>query len=155
MARIRATQEADTTRPVRMSVREQRNKLTVHGLDDKNFYYRWVIDKDDRLAIFLRAGYTFVQKTEVPAQFIGDWEVETSKGTDSRLTRSMGGGKMGWLMKLPLDIRSIYEAEKEADILETERSMRRSKSQSAHQAAQDAEIVNVQISSTRGREALR
>ena len=142
---------SETARPQRMSVREQRNKLTVLGLDDKNFYYRWVIDRDDRLAVFLRAGYVFVQKTEVPASFAGDWEVETSKGTDTRLQRAMGGGKLGWLMKLPLDIRSIYEAEKEADILETERAMRRPKNQSNHQAAQDAEIVNVDLQNVRGR----
>jgi len=145
------TKESPTTHPTRVSVRDQRNKITVQGLDDKNFYYRWVIDKDDRLSIFLRAGYVFVLKSEVPEQFVGDWEVETSKGTDTRLSRPMGGAKMGWLMKLPLEIRAIYEAEKEADILETERSMRKPRAQSPHQAAQEADTVDVRIQSVRGR----
>ncbi len=145
------TTVSETARPTRMSVREQRDKLTVLGLDDKNFYYRWVIEKDDRLAIFLRAGYVFVQKSEVPTSFAGDWEVETSKGADTRLQRPMGGGKKGWLMKLPLELRKIYEAEKEADLLETESAMRKPKSQSQHHAAPDADIVNVSVQSVRGR----
>ena len=146
------TKLSETARPEYQSVREQRNKLTVMGLDTANFYYRWVIDRDDRLSVFLNAGYNFVLKTEVPSGFAGDKEVETSKGTDTRLTRAMGGAKMGYLMKLPLKLRSVYEAEKEADILETERAMRRPKTQSNHQAAQDADIVNVKLNSVRGRE---
>ena len=145
------TTVAENARPTRISLREQRNKLTLYGLDDKNFYYRWFTDKDDRLAECLRAGYEFVLKSELPGQFGGDLDVETSKGADSRISRGVGGGKRGWLMKLPLDIRSIYEAEKEADILETERAMRSKKSNTQHPDSPDADLVNVKVESVRGR----
>ena len=145
------TTSSESAHPTRMSLREQRNKLTLHGLDDKNFYYRWFTDRDDRLASCLRAGYVFVLKSELPGQFGGDLDVETSEGADSRISRAVGGGRKGWLMKIPLDIRAIYELEKEADILETERAMRSSKYKTQHPASPDADIVNVSVESVRGR----
>jgi hypothetical protein len=140
-------------RPNRVSVAEQRNKLTVYGLDRENFYYRFVTDKDDRIARFLRAGYEFVSKEE--AGEIGDPTVETSQGTDSRASRGVGGGRVGYLMKLPMELWKQDQAAKEADILETERAMHRSKNESSHPYAQDADIINVQISSVHGRERVR
>jgi hypothetical protein len=58
-------------------------------------------------------------------------------------------GTKAYLMKLPLEFKKEYDAAKEADILETERAMHRSKYQSQHAAAQNAEIVNVDIASSR------
>jgi hypothetical protein len=144
---------SEQSRPKRVSVAEQRNKLTVYGLDHDNFYYRWVNDIDDRLGTFIRAGYEFVKGSEVGE--VGDPTVETSQGTDSRVSKGVGGGTKAFLMKIPREIFNEDQAAKEADILETERAMRRSKNESQHQHAQDADIVNVKISSVRGRERIR
>lgn len=141
---------SEQSRPTRVSVAEQRNKLTVFGLDHDNFYYRWVNDVDDRLATFVRAGYIFVDKKEVGD--VGDPTVETSQGTDSRVSRGVGMGRKAWLMKLPRELWQADQDAKEADILETERAMRSSRSNNQHHAAQEADIVNVKISSVRGRE---
>jgi hypothetical protein len=138
------TAREDQSRPARVSVGAQRDKLNVLGLDTKNFYYRWVNDMDDRLQIFLNAGYEFVQKSEIKSS--GDPTVDISKGTDSRLRKGVGGGIVAFLMKLPLDIKKEYDAEKDADILETERAMTRVKSSAnSHSAAQEADYGSLTL----------
>jgi hypothetical protein len=139
----RETRE-EQARPQRVSVAAQRDKLNVLGLDTKNFYYRWVNDVDDRLLIFRNAGYEFVNKSEVKAS--GDPTIDTSKGTDSRLRKGVGGGLVAYLMKLPLEIKKEYDAEKDADILETERAMTRIKSAAnSHSAAQEADYGSLTL----------
>jgi hypothetical protein len=125
-------------------VAAQRDKLNVLGLDTKNFYYRWVNDVEDRLLIFKNAGYVFVDKSEVKAS--GDPTIDTSKGTDSRLRKGVGGGIVAYLMKLPMEYRKEYDAEKDAEILETERAMTRIKSSTnQHSAAQDADYGSLTL----------
>jgi hypothetical protein len=130
-------------RPQRISVNQQRDKLNVLGLDTANFYYRWVNDVEDRLLTFKQAGYEFVNKSEVKGS--GDPTVDISKGTDSRLRKGVGGGMTAFLMKLPLEYKKEYDAEQEAEILETERSMRRLKSETGHRMSQDADYGSVSI----------
>lgn len=124
-------------RPARISMQDQREKLSVTGLDTNNFYYRWMNDVDERIAHALQAGYVFVAKSEVKSA--GDPTVDTSQGTDTRIRKGVGGGKVAYLMKLPIEYRREDEAKKEAEILETERAMRQLKSQTGHSASQDAD----------------
>lgn len=131
-------------RPTRQSVSSQRDKLSVSGLDTSSFYYRWVNDLDERLQTFLAAGYEFVTKAEVKKA--GDTTVDTSLGTDSRIRKGVGQGVVAYLMKLPLAFRKEYEAEKEADILETERAMRQLKTKTGHLASQEADYGSFDIS---------
>ena len=139
----RTTRE-EQSRPARVSVSSQRDKLNVLGLDTKNFYYRWVNDMDDRLLVFRNAGYEFVDKSEIKSS--GDPTVDISKGTDSRIRKGMGGGIVAVLMKLPLDIKKEYDAEKYADILETERAMTRPKSSTnTNSAAQEADYGSLTL----------
>lgn len=144
----RESREAQA-RPERISVNQQRDKLNVLGLDTSNFYYRWVNDDEDRLAIFKRAGYEFVEKSE--AKSLGDPTVDTSSGTDTRIRKGVGGGVVAFLMKLPLEFKKEYDAEKEAELLETERAMRRFKSETGHQMSQDAEYGQVSVANKLGR----
>lgn len=139
----RETRESQE-RPKRISVSQQRDKLNVLGLDTTNFYYRWVNDVDDRLLTFKQAGYEFVEKSEIKSS--GDPTVDTSKGTDSRIRKGVGGGLVAFLMKLPMAYRKEYDAEKEAEILETERAMTKLKSDTnRHTAAQDADYGSLSI----------
>jgi hypothetical protein len=139
----RETREAQG-RPARVSVSQQRDKLNVIGLDKKNFHYRWVNDEGDRLMIFKNALYEFVDKSEIKSS--GDPTIDTSKGTDSRVRKGVGGGKVAYLMKLPMELRKIDEANKEAEILETERAMTRVKSETnQHSAAQDADYGSLTL----------
>lgn len=135
-------------RPKRVSVNEQRDKLNVLGLDTSNFYYRWVNDIEDRLFIFKNAGYEFVDKKE--AKTHGDPTIDTSSGTDTRIRKGVGGGVTAYLMKLPLEFKREYDAEKEAELLETERAMRRLKNQTGHSMSQDADYGNIDFGSRRG-----
>jgi hypothetical protein len=134
----------EQSRPKRISVSAQRDKLNVLGLDTKNFYYRWVNDTDDRILVFKNAGYEFVDKSEIKAS--GDPTIDTSKGTDSRLRKGVGGGLVAFLMKLPIEIKKEYDAEKDADILETERAMTRpNSSTNSHSAAQEADYGSLTL----------
>lgn len=139
----RETRESQQ-RPARVSVSQQRDKLNVLGLDTKNFYYRWVNDTDDRLLTFQNAFYVFVDKSEIKSS--GDPTIDTSKGTDSRVRKGVGGGKVAYLMKLPIELRKADEANKEAEILETERAMTKVKSgQNQHSAAQEADYGSLTL----------
>lgn len=144
----RETRESQA-RPARVSVNQQRDKLSVLGLDTDNFYYRWVNDIEDRLHIFKNAGYEFVLKTEIKSS--GDPTVDSSLGTDSRIRKGVGGGLTAFLMKLPIDFKKEYDAEKEADLLETERTMHRLQKDTGDPRSQDADFGRVDI----GQKALR
>jgi hypothetical protein len=127
-----------------VSVAAQRDKLNVLGLDTANWYYRWVNDIDERLQVFKNAGYEFVAKTEVKS--LGDPTIDASKGTDSRVRKGVGGGRVAYLMKLPIEIKKEYDAEKAADILETERAMTKLKSNTnQHSAAQEADYGSLTL----------
>lgn len=138
----RETREAQA-RPARVSVNQQRDKLNVLGLDTANFYYRWVNDVGDRLMEFTQAYYEFVQKSEIKSS--GDPTVDTSKGTDSRVRKGVGGGRWAYLMKLPIELKKKDDADKEAEILETERAMRRLKNETGHHMSQDADYGKVEL----------
>lgn len=145
MSRI---QRSDQTRPQRVPLAEQRNKLTVSGLDANNFYYRWVNDRDDRLQRFLNAGYVFVEKSEIEG--VGDPTVESSKGTDSRVVKSVGGPLKAYLMKIEKTLHADDQKMKQREIDETERAMRTLGKR--HSANQQADYGKIKIGSVIGDE---
>lgn len=137
MTRIaRATQ----SREGRTSVASQRNRLSVGGLDP-NFQYRWVNAIDERLQIFLNAGYVFVMKSEVTK--VGDPLVDNSEGTEARVTKGVGGGIKAYLMKIPKSLYEEYQAEKREELREMQRAMGTLKS--GHKYSQDADYGSVKI----------
>jgi len=140
----------EQSRPKRISVNQQRDKLNVLGLDTNNFYYRWVNDIEDRILTFKNAGYEFVLKTE--AKNLGDPTIDASAGTETRIRKGVGGGVVAYLMKLPLEYKKEYDAEKEAEILETERAMRRFKQETGHSMSQDADYGKISLTNKLGRE---
>jgi hypothetical protein len=104
-------------RPKRIPVFEQnRNKISVSGLDQVNFQYRWVNDVDDRLQMFLEGGWEFADKH---GKSVGDATVETAKGTGSTLSRNMGRGVIAFLMRIPKDIWLEDQKRKAEDQIQT------------------------------------
>lgn len=121
MPRATRDQEVQETRPVRVPVNEaNRNILTVKGLDNDNFYYRWVNDVNDRIAMFVGAGYVFVDKN---GKLVGDGGVDNSAGSGSKFSKGVKGGVTAYLMALPKELwledqkaKAKRTAELEADM---------------------------------------
>lgn len=125
----------DQARVARTPVHENRNRLSVAGLDP-NFYHRWVNDVDEALATYLEAGYEFVEKDR---KKVGDPTVDTSQGTDSRIRKGVGGGVVAYLMRLPMELWKADQAAKDQDLKEMERAIRSLSKNTAHPLAQEAD----------------
>lgn len=115
----------ESVRPQRIPVADSRAPLVVKGLDQKNFYARWVLDVDDRIQNFLNAGYEFVNQNQI--QSAGSKTVETSASTDTRVSKPAGRGLKLYLMRQP---RKFYDEDRRAKDKEidlTEESIRPSR----------------------------
>ena len=104
----------------RTPVASNRAPLTYKGLDRVNFEPRFVLDKDDRISMFLEAGYEFVKPN---GSLVGDKTVESSSGLDSRVSKSSNGRKL-YLMQLPMQFYKADQLAKIHAVEEMEASMR-------------------------------
>lgn len=103
-------------RPKRVPVFEaNRNKISIAGLDQKNFMYRWVNDVEDRLVMFIEGGWVFVDKKGLE---VGDGDVEATKGLGTAVCRNMGRGITAFLMRIPMDLWLADQKRKAADQIE-------------------------------------
>lgn len=123
---MRETREElkDKVRPKRVPVYEaNRNKITVTGLDNENFMYRWVNDTENRLQTFIEGGWVFVDKH---GKEVGDGGVESSKVVGSALSKGMGGGITAFLMRIPKDLwKQDQDRKEKEDVAALEADMRR------------------------------
>lgn len=114
--------EKITTRPKRTPL-GARNRLTF-GAQDPNFVYRIVNDQDERLQQAQEAGYQFVE-SDTP---LGDKRVAEGGKVDSRVSKPVGNGVRGFLMRIP---KEYYDEDQKAkmDLVdETEKAMKPEKS---------------------------
>jgi hypothetical protein len=109
------------TRQGRVPVASNRAPLAVKGFDHDNFAGRWVDDRDDRLAMYLEAGYEFVPDTVKESH--GDKTVDSSSGLDSRKKKPGGKGKTLYLMRLPRELYNEDQLAKQREIDLMERAM--------------------------------
>jgi hypothetical protein len=109
------------TRQGRVPVASNRAPLVVKGFDHDNFAGRWVDDRDDRLAMFLEAGYEFVPDTIKDSR--DDRTVDSSSGLDTRMKKSGGKGKILYLMRLPRELYNEDQLAKQREIDQMERAM--------------------------------
>ncbi len=107
--------------PKRIPVASNRAPLQFKGVDQENFAPRWVMDKDDRIPMFLEAGYTFVNRGE--QKIVGERTVD-SKTLDTRVSKSSGGRQL-FLMQLPKKFYDQDQAAKQRAVDELEKSMQR------------------------------
>lgn len=129
MARPSREEQVKENRPNRVPVNEaNRNKLVVKGLDRENYYYRWVSDREDRIAIFTQAGYEFVDKNGNP---IGDGGVDNTAGPSSKYSKNVGGGLVQYLMRIPLELHKQDQERKQRELLEVEADMKRNAAKNA------------------------
>jgi len=142
MGRPSREEQLAADRPKRISVYEaNRNKIGVDGLDKENYYYRWVNDTEGRIAMFLSAGYEFVDKT---GNKVGDGGVDQVNGTSSKYSQGMGGGITAYLMRLPRDLYEEDQKRKQAeDVDALEADMKR-------QAKEASDYGKLEINLRRG-----
>lgn len=95
-----------TDRPERLTPNSERNRLTVTGLDTKNFYHRWV--NEENVERFLDKGYTFVPKRGKKLGDVIDANTTDSKSSNMIRTRL---GQNQFLMKLPLELYHLDREE--------------------------------------------
>jgi hypothetical protein len=102
----------------RVPIADQRDQLTVQGLDTDNYSYRWVNDIGDRIAKFQLAGWNFVRADDKIV--IGDQDINWSKPQFSLVSRGVGGGVQSYLMGIPKEFFSEDQAKKSKVIDEVE-----------------------------------
>ncbi len=109
------TQEVTKPRVKRVPVSGPRDILSV-ATQDPNYFYRWVNDTRGRVQRFLDGGYeVVVQDLEV-----GQSTVDRGSNIGSAVTRQVGGGVTGILMRIPREYYNEDQAAKmeELDALE-------------------------------------
>jgi hypothetical protein len=92
---------------------------TIKSEARPGFVRRIVNDIPGRVQAFLDAGYTVVTDgTEV-----GDHATGLSSGTGTTSTRQVGGGVQGVLMEIPVELYNEDQAEKQAQVDQTEHAI--------------------------------
>jgi hypothetical protein len=92
----------DRSKPARIPL-GKRDRLKFKGLiDDENYVYRVINDKDDRLKNALEGGYEFINSKEK----LDDPIVGEGGAIDSRVSKPVGKGTTGFLMRIK---REWYE----------------------------------------------
>ncbi len=93
--------EPVVARPKRPPVISSRMRLSVAGLDEKNFHYHWFNDVDDNIPRRLEEGYVFVDKDKKQA---GDRSADYSQSNSSLMVKSVGMGTKAYLMQIPMEL---------------------------------------------------
>lgn len=100
----------------------RRSVLTIAGItDNENFHYHWFNDIEERLQYALEAGYEFVGKAGLS---VGDKTVESVRGTDSVVKKGVGGGRIAYLMRIPIEIYNEDQAAKQREVDELESTIK-------------------------------
>lgn len=115
--------EIEKQKPKRIPV-GRRQVLKTTGIDNVNFYNRWVNDDGDRLQMFLDGGYEFVQKDGVE---VGTPNVDSARGTESVMKKGVGMGMTAYLMHIPIEIWKQDQANKLLEVEALEAEMKKPK----------------------------
>jgi hypothetical protein len=113
------TPKADErTRPSRVPL-GQRNRLTFKGLDPA-YSYRLINDQEERLVQAQEAGYEFVTAD----QQMGDATPMAAKKLGKKVTKPVGHGTTGYLMRIKKDWYDEDQTAKMKRLDETEQAMK-------------------------------
>lgn len=95
-----------------------RNRLSF-GNQDPNYTYRVINDVDDRLKLAQEAGYEFVHGSDK----LGDERAAEGGAIDTRVSKPVGNGVRGFLMRIPKEFYNEDQATKMKAVEETEKAM--------------------------------
>jgi hypothetical protein len=110
--------EKTTARPVRTPL-GQRNRLSF-GEQDPRFVYRVINDTDERLQQAQEAGYEFVTGDAK----LGDARAAEGGKIDSRVSKPVGNGTRGFLMRIPKEYYAEDQEAKMGKISEIEKTLK-------------------------------
>lgn len=97
-------------RPTRVPMSGQRLRMHISEEEqDPAFHYAWINDDGDLIFRAKRAGYTHVEREEMPTW--GEISVDSANSVDSVISMPVGQGKTAYLMKQPME---FYEEDKAA-----------------------------------------
>ncbi len=151
MSRINRNNEVrETVLKTRVPVSSSRAPLIVRGFDHENFMGRWVLDLDDRLAIFLAGGWEFVHKTGIVSA--GEATIDSSKqGQDTRVSKPAGRGLTLYLMRIPKEFYKEDQLAKQREIDRTERAMTQPGSATVNEGV---DYGRISVGNRKGKEVL-
>lgn len=98
-----------------------RNRLTVSN-KEAGFIYRFVNDEDDRVELFKENGWEVAPAKDVQIGQGRRVDVASPEGSASVI--SVGGGQRAALMRIPEDWYKADQAEKQAEIVRLEQTMK-------------------------------
>ena len=113
-----ATVNRTPDRPVRTPL-GQRNRLSFKN-QDPNYVYRVINDQGDRLEEALEGGYEFV----IEDAKLGDARAAEGGKIDSRVSKPVGNGIRGYLMRIRRDLYESDQAVKMGKIAEIEKALK-------------------------------
>lgn len=116
-----------TDRPNRISIDKQRNTLTFDNRD-ADYVYRVFNDVDNRLKKAEIAGYEYVRDTEQ----LGDPTADSSTPLTSVVSKPVGGGKTGVLMRIKKEWYAEDQREKQRNIDKVEASLHQKAKEDGH-----------------------
>ena len=106
-------------RPVRTPL-GQRNRLSF-GKQDPAYVYRVINDQDERLQQAQEAGYEFV----ISEEKLGDKRAAEAGAVDSRVSKPVGNGTRGFLMRIPKEFFEQDQDVKMGKIEEIEKALKK------------------------------
>lgn len=120
----RAQNRPDRSKATRVPM-HQRNRISFSDTDP-NFVYRVFndVEEGERLAAAQAAGYEFVQSDEN----IGDTRVADSSKVGKNVSKHVGNGVRGYLMRIPKELYEEDQKAKQKAVDETENAMKPDKS---------------------------
>lgn len=127
-------------RPTRGAIHGKRNKITVKGTE-KGFHYCWV--NEENVERFLEDGYEFVTH-EVK---VGDKTITTGSMIGGKVSRGMGNGITGYLMRcteeIEREISEMLAREVDADEAQMKRDLNSGKDGQYGQVKIGPELDNI------------
>jgi len=112
----------DRSKPMRVKFAD-RNRVSYNNMDP-DYMYRLVNDKDGRIERLQQIGYELVQSDE----HIGDYRVAEGSKMGSAVSKPVGNGTTGYLMKIRKEFYMEDRKAKDEVIAHSERAMKPDKS---------------------------
>lgn len=128
MSTERAVNRPDRSKPARVPM-HQRNRLSFSGVDD-NFVYRVFndVDEGERIKSAQAAGYEFVESQEN----LGDVRVADATKLGAKVSKHVGNGVRGYLMRIPKNLYEEDQAAKQLQVASTEAAMKPDKAKNQY-----------------------